>query len=151
MMNQTKRQQGFTLIELLVVIGIIAVLVALTANAWRGWARRQELLGAARTVRAALDEARSDARRESISQMVTWDADSITTTNNNGSSFQDFMPAGVTITTPTDTIIYTAPFGRAQIPGGDDFRIAVTSSRFEGRNTREIVIFGVTGKTVVLE
>jgi prepilin-type N-terminal cleavage/methylation domain-containing protein len=144
-----RHKHGFTIIELLIVITVVGILLALATNAWRGWSQRQELQSAARTVLAALNEARSDARRTSQDQQVTWDETSVTSIAGLDAELQVFLPAGTRITTDTDTVLYTAPFGRAQFPG-DELRISVVSDRFEGANTREIIIYGVTGKTAVI-
>lgn len=142
-------KQGFTIIELLIIIAILGVLLALATNVWRGWSQRPELQSAARTVLAALNEARSDARRTSSDQQVTWDETSVTSIAGLDAEMQVFLPAGTRITTETDTILYTAPFGRAQFPG-DELRIEVVSDRFDTNNIREVIVYGVTGKTAVI-
>lgn len=145
----TRHNKGFTVIELLIVIAILGVLLALATNAWRSWVQRQELQSAARTVLAALNEARSDARRTSQDQQVTWDETSVTSIAGLDAEMQVFLPANTRITTDVGTILYTAPFGRAQFPG-DELRIEVVSDRFTNNNTRQIIIYGVTGKAVVV-
>lgn len=141
-------KQAFSVIELLIVVAVISVLAALGGNAWRGYAARQELQGAAREVYAAFAEARSDARRTSQNHFVTWNETSITSGNSNG-EVETQLRSGITITTPTDRVTYTAPFARAQLPTEDELRITLTSDRFEGANTRQIIVYGVTGKAAI--
>jgi prepilin-type N-terminal cleavage/methylation domain-containing protein len=143
------QKRGFVLHELLIVIALLGLLFALSINAWRGWTQRQDLQNAARTVLAALNEARSDARRTSDDQQVTWDETSVTSIAGLDAEMQVFLPAGTRITTDVGTILYTAPFGRAQFPG-DELRITVVSDRFDTNNTRQIIVYGVTGKTAVI-
>jgi len=145
----TRHKQGFTIIELLVIIAILGILLALATTAWRGWVQRQDLQSAARTVLAALNEARSDARRTSNDQQVTWDETSVTSIAGLDAEMQVFLPAGTRITTATDTVLYTAPFGRAQFLG-DELRITVVSDRLTTNNTRQVIVYGVTGKTAVI-
>ena len=143
------QKRGFVLHELLVVIALFGLLFALSINAWRGWVQRQDLQSAARTVLAALNEARSDARRTSSDQRVTWDETSVTSIAGLDAEMQVFLPAGTRITTATDTVLYTAPFGRAQFLG-DELRITVVSDRLTNNNTRQVIVYGVTGKAVVV-
>lgn len=145
------KRKGFTIVELLVVIAIIGILATLMSTAWRGWVHRQELDRGARVVFQAMNKARSDSRRQSVSQRVTWTETKVTTTNSTGSSIEKYLPKGLRIITPADVVVYTAPFGRAQIPdsGGDDYRIEVVSDKFTGNNNRQIIIYGVTGKSLI--
>jgi prepilin-type N-terminal cleavage/methylation domain-containing protein len=67
--------RGFTLVELVVVVAIIAVVSALALPATGRWLSHQRLKASARTVEAALANARGEAQRSGNIHVVFFRAD----------------------------------------------------------------------------
>jgi prepilin-type N-terminal cleavage/methylation domain-containing protein len=145
------KQYGFTLIELLVVMGIISILVAIAIGAYRQWRDAENFRAAQRTIFETLNQARSDARRQSRSQIISWAGETgnseLEVCTSNGSCQTVAVPHGAifdVIDGPNTQFTYLAPFGRknaAEIEW-------LISSRNNARKAKVRVV-GVTGKAVL--
>ncbi|MEM7734671.1 MAG: prepilin-type N-terminal cleavage/methylation domain-containing protein [Deinococcota bacterium] len=145
-----KREQGFSLIELLVVIGIISVLVAIGIGAYRNWRDAENFRASQRTVFEAINQARSDARRESIDQTISWAGAAGNTElqvcSGTGACRTVELPYGATfevVNGPNTEFTYTAPFGRKVAT-----EIEWLVSSRGGDRFGKVRVYGVTGKAV---
>jgi prepilin-type N-terminal cleavage/methylation domain-containing protein len=130
---------GFTLLELLLVLAVLAILLGIAVNGYSRYRAGLELRQAQQTFVQELNRARSEARRLSQTQRITWtdkavligtreiplsDSDNITVRNLNGQT----------------TLNYTAPYGRV-IASEYKFEL-----RGRGDLTAMVYVYGVTGK-----
>lgn len=128
--------KGFTLIEMLIVCAVLAVLLGIGVVNFQRFRNTLELRQAQQTLVQELNRARSDSRKLSQDQVMTWTAHSL----NVGSRtihFEDSIEL-VKVKGSND-LTYTAPYGR----------LKVTNYLFElrhGDSKREIYVYGITGK-----
>lgn len=146
-----KRQQGFSLIELLIVIGIISVLVALGVGAYRNWRDAENFRASQRTVFEVINQARSDARRESVNQTVSWAGATGNTElqvcSGAGACQTVELPYGATfdvVDGPDTEFTYTAPFGRKVATEIEWLVRSRNDERFG-----KVRVYGVTGKAML--
>lgn len=129
-------QRGFTLMEMLIVCGILGILLTIGVINFQRFRNNLELRQAQQTLVQGLNRARSDARRLSLDQLVTWTTDKLvigTRTIDFNDSIQLVKIKG------SNDLTYTAPYGR----------LKATNYLFElhhGNLKREVHVYGVTGK-----
>ena len=138
------RQRGFTLLELLITLGVVGILAGVAGFSLQHLRHRLELNNAQRTLVDTLNKARSDARRLSVDQTLSWrkgeaflelasgdePARKIEVSTSNSIVFQR-----------SDRIRYNAPYGRA---GASNDRITLVHKQLEKGS--DVIIYGVTGK-----
>ena len=126
-------RRGLSVLEVLVVISFLSILSALGHAGWSNLRASVAVDQMAQQAVQELNAARSDSRRVSEDQAVTWDA----------SAFGDKeLPSTVTVSPEEGKIIYTAPHGRT------DMTEDVLELTFEGARgkTASVYVYGVTGK-----
>ena len=126
-------RRGFSLLEVLIVIGVVSILTAIAAFGWSNYRSSLTVDQAARQAVQAFNEARSDARRVSEDQTVSWDASSF-----NGIQ----LPDTVTLEPAEGAVTYTAPYGRTDI---EEEALELTFEDAKGKS-KSVLIYGVTGK-----
>jgi prepilin-type N-terminal cleavage/methylation domain-containing protein len=135
----TKSKQGFTLLELLIVLSILAILLGLAANGYVRYRSRLELRQAQQVLVQELNRARSDARRLSQTQSISW-TDKILIIGTREISLSDSGLVRLQNLNGQTTLNYTAPYGR----------ILASEYKFELRGrgdiTNMVYVYGVTGK-----
>lgn len=139
------KRQAFTLLELLMVISILAVLLSIAFISLGRWRANLELQQATQVFMMELDRARSDARRTSANQQITWTADSLTIVSGGSSRNVRFSEAGsvkLSAASGGSSLTYRAPYGSLGI-GNYEFRL---SGRF--KQEMLVYVYGVTGKVV---
>lgn len=146
-----QRDGGFTIIEMLVVIAILSVLFALGFGAYRDWRDAENFRAAQRTIFETLNQARSDARRESQHQTLSWAGrtgnDRLQVCRAEDDCQTVTLPYGATfdvVDGPHTTFAYTAPFGRKTATEIE----WLVRSRDEERFAR-VRVYGVTGKAML--
>lgn len=146
-----QRDGGFTIIEMLVVIAILSVLFALGFGAYRDWRDAENFRAAQRTIFETLNQARSDARRESQHQTLSWAGrtgnDRLQVCRAEDDCQTVTLPYGATfdvVDGPNTTFAYTAPFGRKTATEIE----WLVRSRDEERFAR-VRVYGVTGKAML--
>jgi prepilin-type N-terminal cleavage/methylation domain-containing protein len=146
-----RHKRGFTIIELLIVIAILSVLFALGFGAYRDWRDAENFRAAQRTIFEAINQARSDARRESQDQIIRWAGvtgnDALQVCDVNDACQNVALPYGATfdvVDGPNTTFTYTAPFGRKTATEIE----WLVRSRDEERFGK-VRVYGVTGKAML--
>ncbi len=134
------RTQGFTLLELLIVLAILAVLLGMAVNNYARYRSRLELQQAQQTFIQTLNRARSDAKRLSQNQSISW-TDKVLTVGEKNITLSE--SSGVTLVkiTGANTLTYTAPYGRVASVGEYEFEL-----QGRGDLTSKVYVYGVTGK-----
>ena len=136
LMMGVKRQRGFTLIEMLIVCAILAILLGIGMVNFQKFRNNLELRQAQQTLVQELNRARSDSRRLSQDQTVTWTSSQLMI----GTRTVDFSDSIQLVKTiGSNDLVYTAPYGRLKL----------TDYLFElrhGELKREVRVYGVTGK-----
>ena len=136
LMTSVQKQRGFTLIEMLIVCAILAILLGIGLVNFQKFRTNLELRQAQQMLVQELNRARSDSRRLSQDQLVTWNASQLmigTRTIDFDDSIQLVKIKG------SNDLTYTAPYGRLKL----------TDYLFElrhGELKREVRVYGVTGK-----
>jgi prepilin-type N-terminal cleavage/methylation domain-containing protein len=135
-----KKNAGFTLLELLVVLAILAVFLGIAVNNYQRYRSRLELQQAQQTFIQTLNRARSDAKRLSQNQTITW-TDKVLKLGDK--EIQLSQSANITLVkiTGANTLTYTAPYGRVSSVGEYEFEL-----QGRGELTSSVYVYGVTGK-----
>lgn len=150
---------GFTLIELMIVVAIIALIFGLGAQILSGYLSRSRFQQGVITLQQELIRARTDARRTSIDQRVSWkrtDTENfiIVSQISGGGAVElrrlEFPPRSPLDINPSEgSITYEAPYGRYgsgnTVIQFEEANISVTSDK---RAKTDLVIVGVTGKVM---
>jgi prepilin-type N-terminal cleavage/methylation domain-containing protein len=129
-------KRGFTLLEILIVCAILAVLLGIGVMNFRRLRQNLELRQAQQILVQELNRARSDSKKLSQDQLVTWTPQSLMI-GSRMVSFGDSVELVKLI--GSDDLTYTAPYGR----------LKATNYLFELRHgdlKREVYVYGVTGK-----
>jgi prepilin-type N-terminal cleavage/methylation domain-containing protein len=133
-------KKGFTLLELLIVLAILAVLLGIAVNNYQRYRSRLELEQAQQVFVQTLNRARSDAKRLSQNQTITWTGELLTIGEREVVLSES---SGVTLVkiTGANTLTYTAPYGRVASVGEYEFEL-----QGRGDLTSKVYVYGVTGK-----
>jgi prepilin-type N-terminal cleavage/methylation domain-containing protein len=137
-------QQGFTLLELLIVLAILAILFGLAANGYVRYRARLELRQAQQVLVQELSRARSDARRLSQTQRITW-TDKTVLIGTREISLSDSGAVTLQNLNEQTTLNYTAPYGRIL---SSEYKFEL---RGRGGLTNMIYVYGVTGKVKAVQ
>lgn len=136
-------QRGLSLLEMLLALAILAIVLAFSAAGWLRYRDTVQAREAQQTLAQALGRARSEARRRSSHQDITWTLGS-GEFQVNGRTIR--LPHGYvirrTLPASANSLRYTAPFGRVTATN-KQFVLASPSGRESAVN-----IIGVTGKVV---
>ena len=125
-------RSGFSLIELLLVLAVVGILATLGFTSLLSAQQRARLQEAQTLITSELERARSSAQRLNTSQTVAWTAEGI-----NGKRFGN----GITLTSPPDSFVYTAPYGETTLEDGLELELE------DGRGrVAKVAVIGVTGK-----
>jgi len=111
--NKMKNNKGFTLVEMMVVIGIVAILALITVPNIISWRPKAALSGAARTLKADLELAKSRAIRDNATVTVTFDtASGIYRIRDNGGNLIKFRQLTSSNISGTTFALNTVTFDR---------------------------------------
>lgn len=136
-------KRGFSLIEVLIVIAILGVLLSMGFLGMQRYLNTIRLSEARMLLAQELSQARTDARKKSADQTISW-------TVGSGS----FSIGGQTVTLPNNvtliqvngtnstSVTFTGPFGRLQ---GDNVEFIIQSPQGKQASVR---LLGVTGKVM---
>jgi prepilin-type N-terminal cleavage/methylation domain-containing protein len=140
-----KTQAGFTLLEILLVITIFGILAAVGMMAINRLNTRQRVVDAQQTLYQLINRARSDSRRTSSSQTVTWNtANASVTVGTQTTTLPNVTLSVASDASPVPTsVVYLAPSGRRSDTGTLQFKLSGTSGV-----TLYVNVIGVTGKVV---
>jgi prepilin-type N-terminal cleavage/methylation domain-containing protein len=131
--------RGFTLLELLLVLAVLAVLLGIAVTGYSRYRAGLELRQAQQTFVQELNRARSEARRLSQTQNITW-TDKTIVVGTREISLSDSGNVTVRNLNNQTTLNYTAPYGRV-IASEYKFEL-----RGRGDLTAMVYVYGVTGK-----
>jgi prepilin-type N-terminal cleavage/methylation domain-containing protein len=132
-------KKGFTLIEMLIVLGVLAVLLGIGVFNFIKFRKTLELRQAQQVFVQELNRARSDARKLSQDQKITWTAHQLTI----GARVISLGDIELLKLSGSNELIYTAPYGR----------LKATDYHFElrhGELKSQVRVYGVTGKIKVV-
>ena len=115
-----RAERGFTLVELMVIVGIISILVTISAGDFRKWMRSQKLNELTREVFHTLVIARSKAVKNGVTVTVTF-------TNDGLLAFVDYNEDG-TFTRNADAIVYQGKVGDRQLSTRPDTVVELTDA-----------------------
>ena len=135
-------RKGFTLLELVMVLTILAVLLTFGVVNWQRFRANLELRQAQQVFVQTLIRARSDARRLSQDQIITWTDQVITVQSDKRERDVHLTPSPairLKKVSGGNRLVYEAPYGR----------LTATNFSFdiEGRfSSYRVYVYGITGK-----
>ncbi len=140
---------GFTLVELLVVMGIMVLMMGISAVGYLHIRRGAELRGATASVKSTLMLARQYAitKREPIKLVFSADAMEVVV-ERNGKSFKTIqLPAGVEFVSPTPTQIPFKPSGSAGYGGTYEIKVKEKAdiASEDSRQWKTVKVWSLTG------
>ena len=134
------KKSGFTLLEMLLVCAVITILLGIGVINYQRFRANLELRQAQQIFVQELNRARSDSRRLSQDQTISWAAHSLVV----GSREIKFLDSVELVKIKgSNDLTYVAPYGR----------LKATNYLFELRRgdlKREVYVYGVTGKIKAL-
>jgi prepilin-type N-terminal cleavage/methylation domain-containing protein len=141
------KAKAFTLIELLLVLATLSILMLLGIIGWMNFRAKLTLHQAQQSFVQELNRARSDSRKLSVDQTVSWNRSSITVTAE-AEERVTHLPQGIDLVQERgyDNLTYTAPYGRNE--RSTDYRFLLKNPA--GQEAR-VIVYGVTGQVVVGE
>ena len=145
-------KHGFTLLELLLTLSIVAVLLSIGFLSLQRFRAGLELRQAQQTFVQTLNRARSDARRLSQDQVITW-TDKTVTVRSNGEEREIPLTASPNIILKKESggnrLVYQAPYGRLK---ATNFAFDIIKSKdvdnVEPSLGYRVYVYGITGKVV---
>jgi prepilin-type N-terminal cleavage/methylation domain-containing protein len=143
-MQHTKHRQGFTLLEFLIVLSVLALFLGIAANSYARYRATLELRQAQQVFVQELNRARSDARRLSQSQSVTW-TERVITVGERTVMLSDSASITLVKLRGANTLTYSAPYGRSSA-GEYEFEL-----RGPGNLSNKVYVYGVTGKVKAIQ
>ncbi|MGL4612099.1 MAG: prepilin-type N-terminal cleavage/methylation domain-containing protein [Trueperaceae bacterium] len=137
--GSSRTLNGFTLLELLVVLAVVTILLGIAVVNYSRYRAKLELQGAQQVFVQELNRARSDSRRLSQHQRITW-TDKKLAVGDREINLSDSNTVTLVKVKGSNTLSYFAPYGT----------IGATDYKFElrGRNNlvSSVYVYGVTGK-----
>jgi prepilin-type N-terminal cleavage/methylation domain-containing protein len=137
--SYSRANQGFTLLELLLVLAVLAVLLGIAVTGYSRYRWGLELRQAQQTFVQELSRARSEARRLSQTQRITW-TDKTIIIGSREIPLSDSNNVTLRNLNSQTTLNYTAPYGR----------VIASEYKFELRGRGDlsamVYVYGVTGK-----
>jgi prepilin-type N-terminal cleavage/methylation domain-containing protein len=135
---------GFSLLELLIVLAILAVLLGIALSNYARYRANLELSHAQQLFVQELNRARSDARRLSQTQIVSWTTQTVKV-GEREVRLSDSDAIRLVKITGASSLEYGAPYGT----------IRATDYEFElrGRSnlSKKVYVYGVTGKVKAVQ
>lgn len=138
-----KYKQGFSLVELLIAVALIGTLLALSSIGLNNYMSTLRLQQAQQMLAQELNLARSNARKKSTDQTISWlIAENKLSISGKTLSFPNQVLLKQVNGSEASSVTYTAPFGRL---AGDNVEFIL-----EGKSGKQVSvrIIGVTGKVV---
>lgn len=135
---------GFTLLEVLIVLAVLAVLLGIAATNYSRYRAKLELKQAQQVLVQELNRARSDARRLSQSQRVTWTDKTVLI----GSREVTLSTSGAITLVQikgAKSLEYGAPYGTIR---STDYAFEL---RERGGLKNTVYVYGVTGKVKAVQ
>ncbi len=109
-MNAKKQNAGFSLLEILAALAIFGLLTAFGLNGFSNWSASAQVREAQHNLAQAINKARSDSRRTSVDQKISW---TLSPPSISIAGKAITLPNSVVLTGPTDNnFSYVAPYGR---------------------------------------
>ncbi len=137
---------GFSIIEILVVLAILGILFTIAGFRYQRWQQQEQFREAQRVIVSSLNRARSEARRTSIDQAISWNSGKVTTIK--VSDRDTILPYGASleIIDPTSLVgfSYLAPFGRKSV--SETITMLLESAKGD---LAKVYVYGSSGKTAV--
>jgi prepilin-type N-terminal cleavage/methylation domain-containing protein len=130
---------GFTLLELLIVLSVLAILLGIAVTGYSRYKWGLELRQAQQILVQELNRARSEARRSSQTQSVTW-TDKMILVGTREIPLSDSGTITLQNLNSQTALNYTAPYGRVT---ASEFKFEL---RGRGDLTKMVYVYGVTGK-----
>jgi type II secretory pathway pseudopilin PulG len=141
------KTKAFTLLELLLVLATLSILLLLGITGWLSFRARLTLQQAQQSFVQELNRARSDSRKLSVDQTISWTGSSVTVSAAGAERVTHF-PQGVSLVQERgyESLSYSAPYGRNERTA--DYRFLLKNP--SGQEAR-VIVYGVTGQVVVGE
>lgn len=136
--------QGFTLLELLIVLSILAIFLGLAVTGYSRYRAGLELQQAQQIFVQELNRSRSEARRLSQTQSITW-TDKTLLIGAREIPLSDSGNVTVRNLNNQTALNYTAPYGRVL---ASEYKFEL---RGRGDLTKMVYVYGVTGKVKAVQ